>query len=39
VPRIWNRILLDPGVPKGTPVVSMAFGPGLTATAMVARVV
>jgi len=39
VPRIWNRILRDPGVAKGTPVVSMAFGPGLTATAMVARVV
>jgi predicted naringenin-chalcone synthase len=39
VPRIWNRILSDPGVPKGTPVVSMAFGPGLTATALVARVV
>lgn len=39
VPRIWNRILRDPAVEKGTPVVSMAFGPGLTATAMLARVV
>jgi alkylresorcinol/alkylpyrone synthase len=39
VARIWHRILEDDSVPKGTPVVSMAFGPGLTATAMVARVV
>ncbi len=38
-PRIWRSILDDATVPKGTPVVSMAFGPGLTATAMVARVV
>ena len=38
-PRIWHAILNDPAVQKGTPVVSMAFGPGLTATAMVARVV
>lgn len=39
VARIWHRILADATVPKGTPVVSMAFGPGLTATAMIARVV
>lgn len=37
--RIWRSILDNEDVPKGTPVVSMAFGPGLTATAMVARVV
>jgi predicted naringenin-chalcone synthase len=39
VARIWHRILADTTVPKGTPVVSMAFGPGLTATALVSRVV
>ena len=39
VPHIWDRILRDPDVKKGTRVVSLAFGPGLTATAMVARVV
>ena len=39
VPHIWDRILRDPELKKGTPVVSIAFGPGLTAAAMVARVV
>ena len=39
VPRIWDRLLQNPDVPPGTPVVSMAFGPGLTAAALVARVV
>ena len=39
VPHIWDRILHDPEVKKGTPVLSIAFGPGLTAAAMVARVV
>jgi len=39
VPHIWDRVLHDPGVKKGTPVLSIAFGPGLTAAAMVARVV
>jgi predicted naringenin-chalcone synthase len=39
VPHIWDRILRNPDVTKGTRVVSLAFGPGLTATAMVARVV
>ena len=39
VPHIWDRILRDTDVKKGTRVVSLAFGPGLTATAMVARVV
>jgi predicted naringenin-chalcone synthase len=39
VPHIWDRLLHDPGMKKGTPVLSIAFGPGLTAAAMVARVV
>jgi 3-oxoacyl-[acyl-carrier-protein] synthase III len=39
VPQIWDRILRDPDVKRGTLVVSLAFGPGLTAAAMVARVV
>ena len=39
VPRIWDRLLQNPDVPPGTPVVSMAFGPGLTAAALVTRVV
>ncbi|TSA02536.1 MAG: hypothetical protein D4R77_12525 [Planctomycetaceae bacterium] len=39
VPHIWDRMLRDPEVKKGTPVLSIAFGPGLTAAAMVARVV
>jgi len=39
VPQIWERILRDPDVKRGTLVVSLAFGPGLTAAAMVARVV
>lgn len=39
VPQIWDRILRDPDIKQGTLVVSLAFGPGLTAAAMVARVV
>jgi predicted naringenin-chalcone synthase len=39
VPHIWERLLRDPDVKPGTRVVSLAFGPGLTAAAMVARVV
>ena len=39
MPHIWDRILRDPDVRQGTRVVSLAFGPGLTAAAMVARVV
>ena len=30
VPHIWMRIVADPNVVPGTPVVSLAFGPGLT---------
>jgi predicted naringenin-chalcone synthase len=29
-PHIWMRIAADARVPPGTPVVSLAFGPGLT---------
>lgn len=35
VPHVWKRIIDDDDVPAGTPVVTMAFGPGLTATGMV----
>jgi predicted naringenin-chalcone synthase len=30
LPHIWMRILDDPGVPPGTLIPSLAFGPGLT---------
>jgi predicted naringenin-chalcone synthase len=30
VPHIWMRIVADANVATGTPVVSLAFGPGLT---------
>jgi predicted naringenin-chalcone synthase len=30
LPHIWQKILLDETVPDGTPIVSLAFGPGLT---------
>jgi predicted naringenin-chalcone synthase len=39
VPHIWERLLADAEIARGTRVVSLAFGPGLTATAMLARVV
>ena len=29
LPHVWERILNDPDVPYGTPIVSIAFGPGL----------
>ncbi|HEX4446699.1 MAG TPA: 3-oxoacyl-[acyl-carrier-protein] synthase III C-terminal domain-containing protein [Polyangiaceae bacterium] len=29
-PHIWMRLVDDPGVAPGTPIVSLAFGPGLT---------
>ncbi|MBX3159305.1 MAG: naringenin-chalcone synthase [Deltaproteobacteria bacterium] len=32
LPHIWARVLDDPGVPAGTLVPTMAFGPGLTVT-------
>lgn len=30
LPHIWAGILEDPSVPSGTPIVSLAFGPGLS---------
>jgi predicted naringenin-chalcone synthase len=30
LPHIWQRILEDPQVAEGTPIVCLAFGPGLT---------
>lgn len=30
LPHIWERILNDKTIPSGTPIVSLAFGPGLT---------
>lgn len=39
VPHIWNEVLMDASVPPGTPVVSMAFGPGLTLCLGLLRVV
>lgn len=30
LPHIWEKILRDPSVPNGTPIISLAFGPGLS---------
>lgn len=30
LPRVWMNMLEDPGIPSGTPILSVAFGPGLT---------
>lgn len=30
LPHLWERILKDDSIPSGTPIVSFAFGPGLT---------
>jgi predicted naringenin-chalcone synthase len=30
LPHVWMRVLGDEGTPSGTPVLSLAFGPGLT---------
>jgi predicted naringenin-chalcone synthase len=30
LPHIWNELLASDDVPDGTPIVSLAFGPGLT---------
>ncbi|MEO6600637.1 MAG: 3-oxoacyl-[acyl-carrier-protein] synthase III C-terminal domain-containing protein [Polyangiaceae bacterium] len=30
LPHIWMRLLADPEVPVNTPILSLAFGPGLT---------
>lgn len=34
LPHIWMRLLADPAVPPGTLIPSLAFGPGLTACAV-----
>lgn len=30
LPHLWERLLNDDSIPSGTPIVSYAFGPGLT---------
>jgi len=30
LPHVWKALLEDPAVPDATPIVSLAFGPGLT---------
>lgn len=35
LPHIWKSLLDDPTLPPGTPVVSLGFGPGLTASGLV----
>jgi len=30
LPHIWMRLIDDPRIPRGTPIPSLAFGPGLT---------
>lgn len=30
LPHVWQAILEDPNIPSGTPIISLAFGPGLT---------
>ncbi len=30
LPHVWARVLADTDVPVGTPILSLAFGPGLT---------
>jgi len=37
LPHVWQAILLDDAVAPGTPVVSLAFGPGLTVSGAVLR--
>ncbi len=39
VPHVWNEILLDSQFVSGTPVISMAFGPGLTVAMSLMRVI
>ena len=37
LPHVWMRVLADPAVASGTPILSLAFGPGLTICAAVFR--
>lgn len=30
LPHVWQKILDDPSIPCSTPIISLAFGPGLT---------
>lgn len=30
LPHLWERLIEDDSIPRGTPIVSYAFGPGLT---------
>ncbi len=30
LPHVWMRLLDDPSIARGTPILSLAFGPGLT---------
>jgi predicted naringenin-chalcone synthase len=30
LPHIWKEMLEDDRVPSGTPIITLAFGPGLT---------
>jgi predicted naringenin-chalcone synthase len=33
LPHLWERLANDPSIPSGTPIISYAFGPGLTVCA------
>jgi predicted naringenin-chalcone synthase len=37
LPHVWHELLRSPDVATGTPIVSLAFGPGLTLCGAVAR--
>lgn len=37
LPHVWEKVINDPSLPAGTPVVSLAFGPGLTIAGMVLK--
>lgn len=35
LPHVWQRMLADERIPRGTPIVSLAFGPGVTVSGAV----
>ena len=37
LPHIWQNLLVDAAVPADTPIVSLAFGPGLTVYGTILR--
>jgi alkylresorcinol/alkylpyrone synthase len=39
LPHIWGRIVADPSVPVGTPVMAIGFGPGLGAHGVLTELV